>query len=231
MKQSETLGGLAAALSKAQSEFPFVPMNATNPFLHNRYADLGAVIETAKPILAKHGLSVSQLVSGTDGAVGISTILMHSSGEWLSSHVSLPMGEEKGKSMAQVAGSIVTYLRRYSYASILGLYADEDTDGGPGDPNRQPKQQPARQAPEKPQGQPIQRMDPPAQAPAPNGTGEMASEPQLKKVWAMWQQFGWTKEEGLEHCANGHSGRGPRQLTKREASAYIDALTALAGGQ
>ena len=39
------------------------------------------------------------------------------------------MGTEKGKSSAQVAGSVITYLRRYSWVSILGLYAEEDTDG------------------------------------------------------------------------------------------------------
>jgi len=45
------------------------------------------------------------------------------------STASLQLGEERGKSLAQVAGSIVTYLRRYPLASILGMYADEDGDG------------------------------------------------------------------------------------------------------
>jgi hypothetical protein len=64
---------------------------------------------------------------------------MHTSGEWISSSISMPIGDEKGKSNAQVAGSIVTYLRRYSLASILGIYSDEDGDGNKPEPTRKPK--------------------------------------------------------------------------------------------
>lgn len=103
--------------------------NATNPFLKNKYADLGSLIKSTRDTLAKHGLSVSQLTTSTNGDVGVTTILAHESGEWLESTIMLPLGDEKGKSIAQVAGSIITYLRRYSYAAILGLYAEEETDG------------------------------------------------------------------------------------------------------
>lgn len=129
MNKSESIKELAGALSKAQGEMPFAPMDATNPFLKNRYADLGSIIKTAKPVLSKYGLSVSQQVETDDTHVGVTTVLMHQSGEWIESSASLPMGDEKGKSQAQVAGSIVTYLRRYSYAAALGMYADEDNDG------------------------------------------------------------------------------------------------------
>jgi hypothetical protein len=67
---------------------------------------------------------------------------MHSSGEYIESGMALPLGDEKGKSLAQVAGSIITYLRRYAYSAILGLYADEDTDGN--SPNgKKPEPKPA----------------------------------------------------------------------------------------
>jgi hypothetical protein len=55
--------------------------------------------------------------------------LIHTSGQWIEDTISLPLGDEKGKSLAQVAGSIITYLRRYSYGAIVGLATDEDTDG------------------------------------------------------------------------------------------------------
>ncbi len=129
MNKSESVVKLSGALAKAQAEMPAVEKNATNPFLKNRYADLGAVIEAAKPILARHGLSVVQMPVTLDNTVGVTTMLMHESGEWLEGTILLPLGEEKGKSVAQVVGSVITYLRRYSYASILGMYADEDTDG------------------------------------------------------------------------------------------------------
>jgi stringent starvation protein B len=129
MNKSESIQNLAAALSKAQAEFPVIKFDSVNPFLKNSYASLGAVIAGGRSVLAKYGLAVTQLTFGEDGVVGVETILTHSSGEWISDRVSMQVGEERGKSSAQVAGSIVTYLRRYSLASILGVYADEDGDG------------------------------------------------------------------------------------------------------
>lgn len=129
MNKSDSIKELAAALARAQAEFPAVPENATNPFLKNRYADLGAVIASAKATLAKHGLSVSQLPYSEAERIGVTTLLMHSSGEFIEAEMSIPLGEDKGRSLAQNAGAIITYLRRYGYSSILGLYTDEDTDG------------------------------------------------------------------------------------------------------
>jgi len=140
MEKSESIKLLAGALAQAQAEMPAVQFNATNPFLKNKYADLGAIISTSKPILGKNGLSVSQLVSTDNSNVGVTTVLMHNSGEWLESTAWLPVGEGKGMSQAQVAGSLITYLRRYSLASILGMYADEDGDSNPA-PKSEPKQQ------------------------------------------------------------------------------------------
>lgn len=129
MNKSEAIVNLAKALSQAQGEMPVIKFNSINPFLKNSYADLGAIIAGTRPVLAKFGLAVTQLTFGEDGVVGVETMLTHGSGEWISDRVSMQVGEERGKSSAQVAGSIVTYLRRYSLASILGVYADEDGDG------------------------------------------------------------------------------------------------------
>jgi len=138
MNKSESIQNLSAALSKAQAEYPAIKFDSVNPFLKNGYASLGAIIAGARPVNAKHGLSVSQLTFGEDGVAGVETVLMHTSGEWISSSISMPIGDEKGKSNAQVAGSIVTYLRRYSLASILGIYSDEDGDGNKVEPERKP---------------------------------------------------------------------------------------------
>jgi hypothetical protein len=138
MNKSTSITKLAEALAKAQAEMPVVKMNAVNPFLKNKFADLGAVIETSRPVLAKHGLSISQFPTSDAGNVGVTSTLMHSSGEWMEDVVYLPLSDEKGKSAAQVAGSVITYLRRYSWAAMLGLYADEDTDGHA--PTKKPEQ-------------------------------------------------------------------------------------------
>ena len=138
MNKSESIQNLSAALSKAQAELPAIKFDSKNPFLKNDYASLGASIAGARPVIAKHDLSVSQLTFGEDGVAGGETVLMHTSGEWISSSISMPIGEEKGKSSAQVAGAIITYLRRYSLASILGIYSDEDGDGNKPEPERKP---------------------------------------------------------------------------------------------
>ncbi|MFA5753703.1 MAG: ERF family protein, partial [Bacteroidales bacterium] len=101
MSKSESIQLLAAALSKAQAEMPAIKFDSKNPFLKNDYASLGAIIAGARPVIAKHGLSVSQLTFGEDGVAGVETVLMHASGEWISNSISMPIGEEKGKSSAQ----------------------------------------------------------------------------------------------------------------------------------
>ena len=159
MKHSENIKDLSAALSAAQGEMPVVAFDSTNPFLKNKYASLGAVIEASRPVLAKHGLAVTQLPTSEGELIGVETVLTHQSGQYLSNAMLMHPGDEKGKSRAQVAGSIITYLRRYAWAATLGLYADEDTDGTLPEPPARP---PARTAP--PAGRPAPTR--PAAAPA-----------------------------------------------------------------
>lgn len=139
---------LNKALAAAQGEMPVVLFDTKNPFLKNRFASLGAVISTSKPILSKHGLSVEQMPLSEGDHIGVRTTLRHASGESTCGVISLPITEEKGKSRAQVAGSIITYLRRYAWSSVVGLYADEDTDGNDPrpqhhDPEPDPEEEPA----------------------------------------------------------------------------------------
>ena len=142
MNKSESIKNLAMALKKAQSEMGEVKFDATNPFLKNRYASLGAVIQASKDALTRNGLAVSQPAISDGNGVGITTLLMHESGEWIETAITLPISEEKGKSQAQVAGSIISYLRRYSLASLLNLYSDEDNDGNEPVKKQTPPQKP-----------------------------------------------------------------------------------------
>jgi len=129
MNKSESISKLAVALSKAQAEFPVVKFDGVNPFLKNKYATLGAVIETARPVLAKHELSVMQSPVNEGDKIGVTTLLLHSSGEFIEDTIYLPASESKGLSVAQSAGVVISYLRRYSLQAFLNMYADEDTDG------------------------------------------------------------------------------------------------------
>jgi hypothetical protein len=83
MDKSESIKTLAAALAKAQDEIGAVKFDEVNPFLKNKYASLGAIIEAAKPALSKNGLTISQPVTGNGNEVGVTTILMHNSGEFI----------------------------------------------------------------------------------------------------------------------------------------------------
>ena len=136
MNQSSSIQNLATALAKAQAEMPVAVFDASNPFLKSKYASLGAVIQSSRPILAKYDLSLIQFpisqpaIPPAVDLVGIESILSHASGEFISERILIPLVEEKGKSRVQTAGSVLTYLRRYSWASILGMYSDEDSDGG-----------------------------------------------------------------------------------------------------
>jgi hypothetical protein len=141
MTRSETITHLATALAKAQAEMPVANFDATNPFLKSKYASLGAVIQASRPILAKHKLSLVQFPISDAVGIGVESILAHESGEFVAERIVIPLAEEKGKTKVQCAGSTLTYLRRYSWASILGMYADEDSDGAvapPGQPISRP---------------------------------------------------------------------------------------------
>lgn len=150
MEMSENINELAKALSAAQGELSNAKCD-TKAHGYN-YAKLVQYIEIAKPVLPKHGLSVSQLVdSDANGRVIVSTMLLHSSGQYLKSSAAVPdavlMGGA-GKNPIQVAGSQITYMRRYQYAAILGMTdnaEDNDAQGlvAPSKPKQpQPKPQP-----------------------------------------------------------------------------------------
>jgi hypothetical protein len=130
--KSDNIAELAAALSKFQAECPAVPKSSRNPFLKNKYASLDNVVNYTRAALTNNGLSVSQMPLNEGQLV---TILMHSSGQYISGVCEFRQPEfEKGKSLAQLAGSTITYQRRYAYAAILGIVSDEDTDGNDGTP-------------------------------------------------------------------------------------------------
>lgn len=121
MTTSPTIGKLAEALAKAQSELKPAIKDSENPYFKSNYADLASVSKAAFPVLSKHGLSVSQIAEDEGH---ITTVLMHTSGEWVCGTLKL----KPVKSDPQGIGSAITYARRYALASICGL-ATEDDDG------------------------------------------------------------------------------------------------------
>ena len=123
---SPEINELAAALVAAQSEFSAVPKGSVNPFFKSKYAALPEVVASAGPVLAKHGLAISQHITYDDaGNDCLMTYLLHKSGQYIA--YSMKLHIVKGDPQSQL--SAVTYARRGSYMACLGLVADVDDDG------------------------------------------------------------------------------------------------------
>ena len=128
--QSDTLGKLALALSKAQNEFSGV-VKSSEGYGYN-FADLNAVIQSSAPIFTKYELAITQnIITRQIGKVfyaGVKTTLLHSSGEWMSTESYIPTERSKQNPLVQMFGVSSTYIRRYQYQAIIGL-ATTDNDG------------------------------------------------------------------------------------------------------
>lgn len=121
---SPSLNEFFAALAKATTQFKPVLKQNTNPFFKSKYADLGTVIEATKEALSKNGLALVQF-PGVDGtAAVITSILGHSSGQYMGCVLKMPVS----KGDAQGIGSAITYARRYAYQALVGVAAEEDDD-------------------------------------------------------------------------------------------------------
>ena len=127
MNKSETINELATALNLAQQQMGGAVKDSTNPFFKSSYADLTSVIKAVKDPLCANGLSYVQfpITSAGGNGIGVETVLMHKSGEWISNEFTMPMV----KSDPQAAGACLSYARRYGLSSVLGLpVADSDAE-------------------------------------------------------------------------------------------------------
>jgi hypothetical protein len=179
MQRSETVGAIGAALAKAQSAIQPAAKDAKNPHFNSRYADLASVWEACRAHLAAQGIAVSQSPEATDATVSVETLLLHSSGEWLSGTLTARAKDAGPQSI----GSTITYLRRYGLASMVGVAPDDDDAEAA---------QPRKPAPE--------RATPPPAAPRPvpvpsASDDRLISDAQRKRLWAIAKGKGWTDDD------------------------------------
>lgn len=132
MQKSESIGKIAKALAKVQSGLQTVQKDGSAKIYSHKgnyeyeYLTFGSIWDCCRQLLAENNLAVCQPTEVTDGReVIVETILMHESGEWISGKISLPITQNT----PQAVGSAITYGRRYSFAGIIGIVADEDDDG------------------------------------------------------------------------------------------------------
>lgn len=125
---SDMIDQLGVALAKAQAEMPIAGLNKTNPYFKSTYADLQSIVSASRPALTKYGLAITQvLYDDEDGASWIKTILIHgASSQWVASQKRVvPL-----KNDIQSISSQTTYLKRLTYAALIGVVSgDEDDDG------------------------------------------------------------------------------------------------------
>jgi len=167
VNKSENITNLAVALAKFQAEVTQPKKTATNPHFRSKYATLDEIINTVKPVLAKHGLSYMQSCGGDGERITITTLLMHESGEWIESE---PLVLKADKISPQGAGSAITYGRRYMLSAVLGVASEEDDDGNAAEGGSKANNN-ASQA----NGQ---------------GNGQKLSEKQVSRLWAIAKHAG-----------------------------------------
>lgn len=117
---------LDAALAKAQGEIKPANLDKINAFYGSKYADFSTVLNTVKPSLAKHGISITQWpVDGENPQRAYLITRVSFGGQWMQVRCSTPMKKIDAHGWA----SGITYLKRITYGAILGVSFDEDDDG------------------------------------------------------------------------------------------------------
>src|SRR6266481_973544 len=136
-RSSQSIASLAAALAKAQAELVNPekslvatirsdgPRGAEQTF---RYAPLSSGLEIVRKSLGQHEIATIQTtaIDREAGLIRLTTVLAHSSGEWMSSDWPVcPIGDA---SAPQRMGSALTYARRYALFTLVGIAGEDDMD-------------------------------------------------------------------------------------------------------
>src|SRR5712671_3306330 len=136
-RSSDSIGTIAAALAKAQAELtnPEKSLVATirSPFAREgdrtfRYAPLSSGLDIVRKGLGRHEIATIQ-ATGIDkeaGLLRLTTVLAHSSGEWISSE--WPVCQISDIASAQRMGAALTYARRYALFMLVGIAGEDDLD-------------------------------------------------------------------------------------------------------
>lgn len=223
--QSETIGKLAEALSKAQGSMSAAAMDGNNPHFRSRYATLTAVWDACRKPLSDNGLAVVQAFRvDENGMLLLVTKLVHTSGEWMVSEY--PVTPQKND--PQGFGSAVTYARRYTLSSLVGVVADDDDDGNAASGQQSARQTEQRQT----NGNGAKPAAQPAQAPQndnPFNDDDKPSEAQHKMLFAVgvkvYGKDDWEakRAELVRAVTNGRT-ESSTELHKVEMKKLLDGL-------
>lgn len=122
MQSSETISNISKALIKFHAEVGKIVKASNNPFFKSKYASLPDILDSIREPLAHSELVIIQTPTQNNG---LSTRILHSSGEWFEDTYYM----QPVKNDPQSLGSSITYQRRYALGAILSLNIDDDDDG------------------------------------------------------------------------------------------------------
>ena len=137
MRQSESQDKIRAALFAFHKEIEPVIKRSKNPHFKSDYAKFEDVIDAVVTPLANNDMIFRQAVDYDDSRIYVETMLLHTSGEWVSSRTPV-LGKDAGN--PQHMGSGITYAKRYGLQTICCL-PTEDDDGNAASKDR-PKEKP-----------------------------------------------------------------------------------------
>lgn len=134
---SERIGAIAAALARAQAELtnPEKTLTAVirSPFPREddrtfRYASLASGLEIVRKRLSQQEIATIQTtrIEAATATVHLTTLLAHSSGEWIASE--WPVCAAKDVEAPHRMGAALTYARRYALFALVGIAGEDDLD-------------------------------------------------------------------------------------------------------
>lgn len=136
MQHSESIAKIAEALAAFQSEVKDPRRDGNNPHFKSKYVQIDGLLDAVRPVLSKHGLSIVQSTGGDGQDISVTTMILHTSGEWIETDALVLKAQQV---TPQGAGSAVTYGRRYGLSAALGVAWDDDDDGNAAStPQRKP---------------------------------------------------------------------------------------------
>jgi hypothetical protein len=135
-RSSENVAAIATALAKAQTELSN-PEKAMIGTIYNarsdsqqsfRYASLSSGLDIIRKVLGSQQIAVAQTtdIDRANGTVNLTTLLLHTSGEWLSSD--WPVCQLSETSAPRRMGAALTYARRYALFTMVGIAGEDDLD-------------------------------------------------------------------------------------------------------
>jgi len=154
---SDSIKNLAVAQANVQKEIEDIAKDSEG-YGYN-YTSYDALVKHLRPLLTKHGISFIQMPVGHDNQIGVRTVYMHTSGEWISSVVLSPIVESRQMNVYQSVGSAITYFRRYSLSAFVGIASDEDNDASTVQVKPKQKQATEKKPEKKVNAKPVSQTD------------------------------------------------------------------------